>query len=178
HSFQCASDGKNAFRVGVADYFVKLEKINPVGLKAAQGFIDLASSGRFRASIDLGHEKGLLTIAVAQSVAHADFTLAAVVVPTVVEKIDSFIEARPDDANAFLWIHLFAEMIAAKPDERDSLSAAAQRSIRYAILGFRWQNLLVGLWQEKGRYRKSQESPPGNAGIILGFRIPCKIQTL
>ena len=98
---------------------MKLEEINPVRLKAAQGFIDLAYGCGLRAPIDLGHEKCFLTIAVAQRVAHADFTLATVVVPAVVEKIDAFIEALTDYANAFLWIRLFAKMIATKSNERE-----------------------------------------------------------
>src|SRR5882724_1527926 len=111
--------GKNAIRIGVANHFVELEKIDPVSLKAAQRLVDLTSSGGFSPSIDLGHEKGLLAITVAQGVAHSDFTLAAIVVPAVVKKIDALIEARADDANAFLGIRLFAKMIATKPNKRD-----------------------------------------------------------
>src|SRR6266851_3457355 len=109
--------GKNAIRVGVANHFVELEEINPVGLKTAQRLVDLACSGGFGAPVDLGHKKGFLAIAVAQRVTHADFTLATVVVPAVVEKIDAFIEARADDANAFLRFRLFAKMIATEPNE-------------------------------------------------------------
>src|SRR6266852_3090683 len=109
--------GKNAIRIDVANHFVELEKIDPVSLKAAQRIVDLTSSGGFGASVDLGHEKRFLTIAVAQRVTHADFTLATVVVPAVIEKIDAFIETRADDANAFLRIRLFAEMIATEPNQ-------------------------------------------------------------
>src|SRR5713101_9835350 len=93
---------KNTIRVGVANHFVELEQIDPVSLKTAQRLVDLTSSGGFGTPVDLGHKKRFLAIAVAQRVAHADFTLAAVVVPAVVEKIDALIEARADDSNAFL----------------------------------------------------------------------------
>src|SRR6267143_6516648 len=83
--------GKNAIRVGVANHFVELEKIDPLSLKTAQRLVDLTRSGRFGASVDLGHQKRFLAVTVAQRVAHADFTLAAVVVPAVVEKIDALI---------------------------------------------------------------------------------------
>src|SRR6266851_3023517 len=116
---------KNAVRVGVANHLVKLKEINPVGLKAAQGFVDLACSGRFCVSVDLGHQKRFLAITVAQSVAHADFTLATVVVPAVVEKIDSFIKTSADDADAFLRIRLIAKMIATESNGRHFLSGAA-----------------------------------------------------
>src|SRR5713226_10165670 len=104
--------GKNAVRIGVANHFVELEKIDPVSLKAAQRLVDLTGSGRFAASIDLRHEKGFLAVTIAQRVAHADFTLAAVVVPAVVEKSDAFIETRAGDANAFLRIGLLAKVVA------------------------------------------------------------------
>src|SRR5467141_1426907 len=157
--------GKNAIRIGVANDFVELEQIDPVGLKAAQRLVDLTGSGSFSAPVNLGHQKRLLAIPVAQRVAHADFTLAAVVVPAVVEKIDSLVEARADDANAFLGIRLIAKMIATEPNERDFLFAAAQGSIRNAVPGFRSRGLLVSVRQQNGRCRQPQESPPGNAGF-------------
>src|SRR5580704_18660107 len=140
--------GKNPIRVGVADHFVKLEQIDPVRLKTSQRLVDLTRGCGLGASIDLGHEKSLLPVAVAQRVAHADFAFAAVVVPAVVEEIDSFIETRADDANAFLRIRLVPKMVATEPDERNSFSTAAQTSIRYAIPGFRSRVLPVGVRQE------------------------------
>src|SRR5712692_8514760 len=141
--FHRAPFRKNAVGIGVANYFVELEEIDPVGLKAAQRLVDLACSGGFGTPVDLGHEKRFLTIAVAQRVTHADFTLATVVVPAVIEKIDAFIETRADDANAFLRIRLFGEMIATESYKRNFLFAAAQRSIGNAIPGFRLRILLV-----------------------------------
>ena len=58
-----------------------------------------------------------MAIAVAQGVSHADFTLAAIVVPTVVEKIDPCVETRANDANTLLRIRLFAKMIATEPND-------------------------------------------------------------
>src|SRR6202011_42655 len=118
--------GEYAIRVGIANHFVKLEQVDPVSLEPAQRFVDLISSGSFGAPIDLGHQKRLLAVTVAQRVAHADFTLAAVVVPAVIEKIDALVEARANDANAFLGIRLIAKMIATEPYERNFLFAAAQ----------------------------------------------------
>src|SRR6266436_9698938 len=134
--------GKNAIRIGVANYFVELQQIDPVSLKAAQRLVDLTGSRSFRAPVNLGHQKRLLAITVAQRVAHADFTLAAIVVPAVIEKIDAFIEACADDANAFLGIRLTAKMIATEPDERNFLFAAAQGAVRNAVPGLRSGGLL------------------------------------
>src|SRR5260370_10696346 len=156
---------KNTIRVGVANHFVELEKIDPVSLKAAQRLVDLASGGGFGATVDLGHEKSFLAITVTQRVAHADFTLATIVVPAVVEKIDSLIEARADDADAFLGIRLMAKMIATEPNKRDILSAAAQGLIRNAVPGFRSPRLLVSRRQWSGCCRKPQEFTTGNACV-------------
>src|SRR2546421_1659342 len=141
--------GKNAIRVGVANHFVELEQIEPVSLESAQRLVNLTRGGGFGAPVDLGHEKRFLTIAVAQRVAHADFTLATIVVPAVVEKIDSLIKARADDANACLGIRLTAKVIATEPNERDFFFGAAQCSIRYAIPEFCARGLLVAR-QENG----------------------------
>src|SRR5882762_11936866 len=73
--------GKNAIRIGVANDFVELEQIDPVGLKAAQRLVDLTGSRSFGAPVNLGHQKRPLAIPVAQRVAHADFTLAALLAP-------------------------------------------------------------------------------------------------
>src|SRR5216683_1642900 len=92
--FHRAPFRKNAVGIGVANYFVELEEIDPVGLKAAQRLVDLACSGGFGAPVDLGHKKRFLAIAVAQRVTHADFTLATVVVPAVVKKMDAAANPR------------------------------------------------------------------------------------
>src|SRR6266478_6567613 len=125
--------GKNAIRIGVTDDFMELKQIDPLSLKATQRLVDLTRSRSFGASVNLGHQKCFLPITVAQPVAHADFTLAAVVVPAVVEKIDSLIDARADDANAFLGIRLTTKMIAAEPNERDFFFSAAQGSVGNAV---------------------------------------------
>src|SRR5467141_754530 len=164
-SLHTSAFGKNAIRIGFANHFVKLQQIDPVSLKSAQRLVDLTGSGGFGAPVDLGHKKGLLAIAVAQRVAHADFTLAAVVVPAVVEKIDALIEARADDANAFLGIHLIAKMIATEPNERDFLFGAAQGSVRNAVPGLQSRGLPVSARKKNGCCRKPEEFPPGNAGV-------------
>src|SRR5882724_5582243 len=137
HGFQRSAFSKNAVRIVVANYFVELQQIDAIGLKAAQRFADLARSHSFPAPVDLGHEKRFLPIAVAQRVAHAYFALAAIVVPAVVEKIDSLIQPGADNANTFLRISLLAKMIATEADDRDCLTGVAQPSIGNTISGFR-----------------------------------------
>src|ERR1700730_13016125 len=127
--------GKYAIWVGLANHFMKLQQVDAISLEPPQRVVDLTSSGGFGASVDLGHQKRFLAVSVAQRVAHTDFTLAAVVVPAVVEKIDALIEARTDDANPFLRIRLVAQMIATEPYERNFFAAATQGSIRNALPG-------------------------------------------
>src|ERR1700687_225158 len=129
HGFHRSALGKNELRIVVANYFVELQEIDAISLKASQRLADLARSRSFRAPVDLGHEKCFLPIAVAQRVAHADFALAAIVVPAVVEKTDSLIQPGADNANTFLGIRLLAKMIATEADERDFLTGVAQPSI-------------------------------------------------
>src|SRR5205807_696611 len=164
--------GENTIRIGVADDFMELEQIDPLSLKATQRLVDLIRSCSFGASVNLGHQKCFLAITVAQRVAHADFTLAAVVVPAVVEKIDAFIETRADDANAFLGIRLLAKMIATEPNERDFFLAAAQGSVRNAVPGLQLRGVLLSVCKENGCCRNPEEIPPGNAVVcyVVTFR--------
>src|SRR5260370_33397762 len=76
--FHRSAFGENAVRVGGANHFVQLAEIDPVGLKAAQGLVDLARVGRLIASIDLVHRESLLAMTSVHIVAHAAFTVASV----------------------------------------------------------------------------------------------------
>ncbi len=67
-------------------------------------------------AIDLGHQKGFLAITIAQRSAHSNFAFSVVVVPAVVEKIDSFIDPGANDANALVRVALFAQVIPAESD--------------------------------------------------------------
>ena len=93
-----------------------------------QRLLDLLGGGLFRAAIDLGHQKGFLAIPVAQSLAHAHFALAVVVVPAVVEEVDAVVERGADDADALLLVLLHADVISAEADHGNFLARAAQRA--------------------------------------------------
>src|SRR6266436_819390 len=133
--FHTAAGSEDALRVGDANDFVELEKINVVGLKAAQRFIELRCGGLAGLAIDFGHEEGLLTVAVAQRLAHADLTAAAIVVPAVVEEVDATVESGADDLDAFLFVGLHAKVIAPEANNRDPLAAAAELAIGNAVFG-------------------------------------------
>src|SRR6266403_3134511 len=162
--------GKNAVRVGIANHFVKLEEIDPVGLKAAQGLVDLACSGGLIASIDLGHEKSFLAITSAQRVAHADFTLAAVIVPAVIEKMDSVIDCGTDDPNTLRLLEFrFAKMKSAEPHHGNLFSRAAERPAGDFSLGSWRRRVRREARKDGGPSGSFQELPASNRGAVLAL---------
>src|SRR5882762_8343169 len=135
--FHTATRSENAGGVGVADHFMELQKVNPVGLQALERFVKLLGGCLLRLAVNLGHEEGFFAIAVAQCLAHANFARAAVVVPTVVEEVDAGVERSANDADTRLLIGLHAEVIAAQTDDRNSFArtskaAHGNRGIRCA----------------------------------------------
>jgi len=54
-----------------------------LGLEPPQRFINLRGRGLLGLAVNFGHEEGFVAVAVAQRLAHADFTVAVVVVPAV-----------------------------------------------------------------------------------------------
>src|SRR5580692_9055713 len=82
-----AALSKNSRRISFANDFVKLQQIDVIGLQPPKRLFQLLLSRLSGLCIDLGHEKSLLTITIAQRFAHADFADSAVVVPAVVQEV-------------------------------------------------------------------------------------------
>src|ERR1022692_2740166 len=101
---QATAFTKDSSRIGFANHFVALQEINVVGLQAAQRFVQLLGCGLLSLAVNLGHEESFLTVAVSQRFAHAFFADASVVVPAVVEEVDSAVERGAYDADAFLFV--------------------------------------------------------------------------
>ena len=127
-SFHTAARSEDAVGVVHADVFMELEKIEVVGLEAAEGFVELLCGGFFGSAVDFGHEKGTLAVTVAQSFAHADFGVAIVVVPAVVEEIDAAVKRGANDTDGVLLTGI-AEVIAAEPDGGHSDAGAPEGAI-------------------------------------------------
>src|SRR3989454_12692507 len=85
------------------------------------------------ATVDLGHEKHFVAIAVAQRLSHADLARPTALVPAVVEEVDSVVDGRADDADRFLLVRLPAEMVAAHADQRHHLSGASKATVRNPV---------------------------------------------
>src|SRR5258708_3999503 len=126
--FHPATFSEDPVRIGVANNFMKLQQINAFGLKPPKRFLNLLRRRLSRASVNLGHEKRFLPVAIPKRLAHANFALAAVIVPAVIEKINSAIQRRSDDADTLLLIRLHADVVAAQPDHRNFFVGAAQRA--------------------------------------------------
>src|SRR5215831_10242849 len=108
---------------------MELEQIKVVGLKPPERVRDLRRRSLLRLPINFGHQKRLVPIAVLQSFAHADFAVAAVVVPAVVEEVDATVECGTDDADALLFAGRNSYVVAAESDHRNALAAAPKTPI-------------------------------------------------
>src|ERR1022692_3648195 len=95
---------------------MQLHQINSIRLQPLQGFINLPRGGRLGTSVALGHEKDFLAVAVAQSLPHANFAGAAIVIPAVVHEGDPLVNGTPDNGYALRFVSLFAYMKATQPD--------------------------------------------------------------
>src|SRR6266850_4477652 len=133
NGFHSTGGGEDALRVGHANDFVELEKVDVVGLEAAERFVELHGGGFFRLAVDFGHEESLLAVAVAQRLAHADFAGPVIVVPAVVEEVDAAIECGADNTDGFLFVGLNTEMPAAQANHGDAFATAAEPAIGNAV---------------------------------------------
>src|SRR6185437_4232660 len=136
NGFERAAGREDALGILHADDFMELEQVEMVGLQPAQGYVELLRGRLLVAAVNLGHQEGFLAVAIAEGFAHANFALAAVVVPTVVEEIDSAIEGGADDADTLLLFGLPADVPTAQADGGDLLAGAAEGTTRYFASGF------------------------------------------
>src|SRR5580765_437121 len=132
NGFHTTAFRENAGRIRIADDLVKLQKVHVIGLQPAKRLFDLISGSLLGAAVNLRHEKGFLPVTIAHGLAHADFALPVVVVPGVVEEINSAVERGANDADALLLVLLHAEVVAAKTDHRHLLASASKRAPRDA----------------------------------------------
>jgi hypothetical protein len=69
-------------------------------------------------------------ITVFERLAHADFTLAFVVIPTVVEKSDAVVNRSSHDPHTFVCVADQAEVKAAYANGRNLLAGSPERAVR------------------------------------------------
>ena len=110
---------------------MNLHQVDVVGLEAAERVFQLLLRGRGSAAVDLGHQEGLLAVAVLEGAAHAALAFAVVVVPAVVQEVDARVECGADDADALVLGDLRrADVVAADADDGDGMAGAAEGTAR------------------------------------------------
>src|SRR5437016_1142057 len=135
HRFHRAVRPEYTLRIRHPDHLVELHEVDAVGLEPAQRLVDLPRRGLLVATVDLGHEKRLVTITVAQRLSHTDFARSRVVVPAVVEKVDTAVDGRAHDADGLLLVRLPPEMVAAQPDQRHHFSSPPKATVGNPVAG-------------------------------------------
>src|SRR4029077_1205822 len=108
-----------------------------------------------------------LPIAVAQRLAHAHFAFAAVVVPAVVQKIDSVVQRRSNDADAFLLVFLIPYVIPAQPHHRNLFARASQRPPRHFCLRVRRPGHFIRAGCQRRPYSDFQNLSSSHAAILF-----------
>src|ERR1035438_625614 len=114
--FHGAAGREDAIRVVDPNDLVKLQEVDLIGSEPAQRLINLSCGRVLVAAIDFGHQESPLAIAVAQRLAHANLALPAVVVPAVVEKVDSPVDRRAHDTNTLGLVEIGPDkVVSAQP---------------------------------------------------------------
>src|SRR3989449_2261624 len=140
HGLQRAIRAEHTLRIRHPDHLVELHEVDAVGLQPAERLVDLLRRGVLVATIDLGHEKHLVAIAVAQRLSHAELARPTVVVPAVVEEVDSVVDGRANDADGFLLVSLPAEVVAAHTDQGHHLSGPPKATVRNPVAGSHYRH--------------------------------------
>src|SRR5437016_9544225 len=121
---------KNPMRVFVSEDLVVLDKINAIDTEAPERFVELPRGLFLRPAINLRHEECFLAIAVADCLSHAYLAGAFVVIPAVIQKVDTPIYCRAHDSNRELLINVLqTKMPATHTDCRNFLAGASETSI-------------------------------------------------
>jgi hypothetical protein len=78
---------KNAIGILKPNHLVKLEQVDGIRPEAAQRFVDLLAGLAFAPAVDLGHQEGLVAVAILQRLAHAHLALTIVVIPAIIQEV-------------------------------------------------------------------------------------------
>src|SRR5215469_16255844 len=157
NSFESSARSEDSVGISIANHLVELQQVNVVRLKTPQRFLDLRGGTRFCPAINFRHQKGFVTITILEGLTHANFALAAVIVPAVIQEIESFVEGLANDRDAFVGITLRTQVVAADADERNLFARAAKFAVGNAVLGFG-----LGVGRRKGCLKCSGEYSGGS----------------
>src|ERR1700730_17145943 len=131
HGLHAAARREDSFWIGHSDHFMKLQKIDPIRLQAAEGFVDLLLDRRFVATVDFGHQEHFFAIPVPERLPHTDLAQTAAIVPAVVHEVDVVIDGGTHDFNALMVAGRPAEVTATQADDRYLLLRAPKPTVRH-----------------------------------------------
>src|SRR6266576_1511680 len=114
---------------------MELHQINVIRLQPLQGFVDLTGGGIIGAAVNLGHEEDFLPVAISQSLSHADFASAAIIIPAVVHEGDPTVDGAADNRYTLPFVSLLADVIPPRP-MAETFSPVRPR-VRWGIADFR-----------------------------------------
>ncbi len=115
----------------VVDYFVNLPDVQMIGLQTAERFVQHAHGDVLIAPMraDLGHQDHLVAFPL-ERVAEPHFTFAVVIIPGVVEEVDSGIDRFGNDAVGDVIAFRAAQMVSADADGGNAQTGFSQRTLR------------------------------------------------
>ena len=146
---------KDAVGIVQANHLMELHQVNVVRLQPRQAFVELLVVFGFGAPVVLGHQEHFLPIAArCERLAHAYFAFALVVVPAIVHEVDAPVNGGMDEADAFLFGVLLADMEPAQADKRHLLTRAAQRPVQH-----------IALARTGGRFQRAGSHGGGRARV-------------
>ena len=126
-----AAGREHPIRVGRADDLVNLDEIDDVGSEPLERLLELCGGGHLRPTIELRHQEGFASIPIAERGPHSLFALATMIVPAIVEEVDSPVDRGAHDPNRLVVGLRDAEMGAAEADERHRDAGLSERAHRH-----------------------------------------------
>lgn len=134
-SLDAAPGGEARLRIAGPDDLVNLHQIDDVGAQTPHRLLELRRGHVLGAAVELGHEEHLFAPPALQSLAHALFALALVVVPAVVEERDAALHRRLHDADALALVLLHPDVKAPETDDGDAHAGFAQHAGGHLLAG-------------------------------------------
>jgi len=111
---------------------VVLDEIDTVDLQPAQAVFQLARGLGVGAAVDLGHDEGLVPVAIAKRQPHPLFAEAFVVIPAVVQERHAPVDRLTHDADGERFVDVAqAQVPAPNPDRGNGFTGVAERAVEH-----------------------------------------------
>ena len=132
--FDAAVGSEDHLRVVVVDDLVELPEIDHVGLESAEAVFEVLHGRLLVAAVVLGHQEGLVAVAILEGLAHDLFGSSVVVFPGVVQERDTHVDGLAGQADADALVAVTADVVAAQAEDRD----VGRRCRPRGVWGCRW----------------------------------------